>query len=224
MEIGSEPSVGGLCLSLALASRRDAQRSRRERAAPATGCFPRSATAATTSQHYDLTINYDPAANTMVSTADITLRATQDLSEFSLDLRGFTVTAVTIDGVAGDVHRAAGDKLIVTPAAGIANGRVVPHRRPLQRHAGGRSRTRTSSFEGWAADHRRRLRGQRADGRDGLVPEQQPPVRQGDLRLPHHRPDTHTALGNGELVVQGRQRRRHDDVELAHGLPDGDAT
>ena len=39
---------------------------------------------------------------------------------------------------------------------------------------------------GLAADDRRRVRRQRADGRDGLVPEQQPPARQGDLRLPHH--------------------------------------
>ncbi len=30
-------------------------------------------------QHYDLTINYNPAANTMVSQADITLLATQGL-------------------------------------------------------------------------------------------------------------------------------------------------
>src|SRR5687767_4283519 len=74
-------------------------------------------------QHYDLTINYNPVSNTMVSRADITIRATQGLSEFSLDLRGFGDATVSIDGVAAGVVRA-GDKLIVTPTVGIASNRV----------------------------------------------------------------------------------------------------
>ena len=56
-----------------------------------------------------------------------------------------------------------------------------------------------------------------------LVPEQQPPARQGDLRLPHHRPERRTPRSaTASCVVQGRQRRRHDDLELARRLPDGD--
>jgi aminopeptidase N len=47
------------------------------------------------------------------------------LSEFSLDLRGLNVTAVTIDGVAATFTRdVPNDKLIVTPAVGIDNGRT----------------------------------------------------------------------------------------------------
>jgi aminopeptidase N len=72
-------------------------------------------------QHYDLTIDYDPVANSMSSTTAITALATQNLSEFSLDLRGLTVTAVTVDGAAAAVAREA-DKLIVTPASGINSG------------------------------------------------------------------------------------------------------
>src|SRR5690349_9160244 len=49
-------------------------------------------------QHYDLEIAYDPATKLMDSTATITSTATQDLSQFSLDLRGLTVTAVTVKG------------------------------------------------------------------------------------------------------------------------------
>jgi aminopeptidase N len=53
------------------------------------------------------------------------LKATQGLSEFSLDFRGLNVTAVTIDGVAATFTRdGPNDKLIVTPAAGIDNGRT----------------------------------------------------------------------------------------------------
>jgi peptidase M1-like protein len=72
-------------------------------------------------QHYGLNINYDPVANSMTSTATITARATQDLSEFSLDFRGLTITSLTVDGAAAAVAREA-DKLIVTPAAGLPNG------------------------------------------------------------------------------------------------------
>ena len=76
-------------------------------------------------QHYDLTIDYDPATNTMVSSADLTLKATQGLSEFSLDFRGLNITSITIDGVAATFTRdVPTDKLIITPAAGIDNGRV----------------------------------------------------------------------------------------------------
>src|SRR4051794_19860294 len=83
-------------------------------------------------QNYDLTLKYDPATNTMLggTQADITLKATQNLSEFSLDFRGLTVTGVTIDGAAATFTRVDGDpapnspdryrnKLVVTPAAGI---------------------------------------------------------------------------------------------------------
>ena len=155
-------------------------------------------------QHYDLTLNYDPAANTFMAgtKADITLRATQNLSEFSLDFRGLNVTGGHDRRRRRDLHARDGD-----PRAPIATEQA-------DRHAGGRhpQQPRRStwssptaacrsncedpdeSFEGWIRTTRRRLRGQRADGRDDLVPEQQPPGRQGDLRLPHHRPgDAHRA-------------------------------
>jgi len=76
-------------------------------------------------QHYDLTIGYAAATNTIDAEADLTLRATQGLSEFSLDFRGLNITSVEIDGVAATWSRdVPNDKLIVTPAAGIDTGRV----------------------------------------------------------------------------------------------------
>ena len=58
--------------------------------------------------NYDLTLNYDPASNTFKAgtKVDITMRATQNLSQFALDFRGLNVTAVTIDGVAATSTRA----------------------------------------------------------------------------------------------------------------------
>jgi aminopeptidase N len=79
-------------------------------------------------QHYDVSINYDPATHFMTSSATITARATQGLSEFSLDFLAddFTISAVTVNGAAAtwtkDVEAASFKyKLVVTPAAGIAN-------------------------------------------------------------------------------------------------------
>jgi aminopeptidase N len=79
-------------------------------------------------QHYDITIDYDPIAHSMVSSTDITARATQGLSEFSLDFVSYyNVSSVKVNGV--DATWTRDDdlpnykmKLVVTPAAGIPNG------------------------------------------------------------------------------------------------------
>jgi hypothetical protein len=79
-------------------------------------------------QHYDVTIDYDPIAHFMTSSTDITARATQGLSEFSLDFVSYyTVSSVKVNGV--DATWTRDDdlpnykaKLVVTPATGIPNG------------------------------------------------------------------------------------------------------
>jgi hypothetical protein len=53
----------------------------------------------------------------------VTILATQNLSEFSFDLRSLPGATVTIDGMAAGVVQSA-DKLIITPAAGIEEIRV----------------------------------------------------------------------------------------------------
>ena len=49
-------------------------------------------------RHYDLSVSYDPATDVLVGRAVILARATQDLSQFNLDLQGLTVRSVTVDG------------------------------------------------------------------------------------------------------------------------------
>ena len=71
-------------------------------------------------QHYDLTIDYDPAANSMTSSRR-SREATQDLSEFSLDFRGLTVTS-SPSTAPRPRSRATADKLVITPATAIDNG------------------------------------------------------------------------------------------------------
>jgi aminopeptidase N len=72
-------------------------------------------------QHYDLKIDWTQATNQMRSTAVITARATQDLSRFDLDLVGFSIPRLLVNGAPATFTRD-GQELVITPAAGIPNG------------------------------------------------------------------------------------------------------
>src|SRR5215211_651360 len=54
---------------------------------------------------YVLDLAYDPATRRLEGTATLRVTATQDLSRFDLDLRGFVVGAVTVDGAPARVLR-----------------------------------------------------------------------------------------------------------------------
>jgi aminopeptidase N len=72
-------------------------------------------------QHYDLAIRYAPARDLLRGTATIEALATQDLSCFSLDLKGLKVRSVEVDGVAAERSRTAQD-LKITPAQPLSDG------------------------------------------------------------------------------------------------------
>jgi len=71
--------------------------------------------------HYGLTLSYDPPSNQLAGTAVITATATQNLSRFDLDLRGFTVSSVLVDGRAAAFARS-GQELVITPKTGLVAG------------------------------------------------------------------------------------------------------
>lgn len=75
--------------------------------------------------HYDLDLSYDPARDHLDATTRIKARATQNLSRFDLDLRGFEVERVTVNGAAARYTRD-GQELVVTPPRGLR--RHVPFR------------------------------------------------------------------------------------------------
>jgi aminopeptidase N len=190
-------TVGGLLISLALCSSASAQftpgaRTLGDRLLPAIGNGGYDV------QHYDLTIAYDPAANSMVASADLTIRATQGLSDFSLDLRGFTVAGVTIDGVAATVARDT-DKLIVTPAAGIANNRVF---HAIVAYSGTPAAVQDpdGSFEGWVRITNGGFVVNEPMGAMGWFPNNNHPADKATYDFHLTVPNTQTALGNGELV------------------------
>src|SRR5215204_6382422 len=132
-------AIGGVFLSLALSVPASAQQYTPGGRSLGDWMLPNLGNTGYDAVNYDLTIAYDPVTNVMNSSADITQRATQNLSEFSLDFRdrvpataanptpsaSLPVTSVTIDGVAATFTQdTAKDKLIITPAAGINNGRT----------------------------------------------------------------------------------------------------
>jgi aminopeptidase N len=71
--------------------------------------------------HYALTLDYVRAGNTLSGTAVITAKATQDLNRFDLDLRGFTVSQLTVDGAPATFRRD-GQELVITPAKPLGAG------------------------------------------------------------------------------------------------------
>lgn len=70
---------------------------------------------------YEIVGAWDPATDRLEATAEITARATQDLTRFNLDLRELTVTKVEVnDREAAFVRE--GQELIITPARAVHRG------------------------------------------------------------------------------------------------------
>ncbi|MEV4759969.1 M1 family metallopeptidase [Micromonospora sp. NPDC049559] len=71
--------------------------------------------------HYDLDIRYEPATRAFTGAATISARATARLSRFNLDLRGFTVRSVRVDGRPARFDRD-GQELRISPRSGLSRG------------------------------------------------------------------------------------------------------
>ncbi|MFJ9829023.1 M1 family metallopeptidase [Streptomyces sp. NPDC101160] len=84
--------------------------------------FPKLGNGGYDVSHYALTLSYDPASGRLDGRAEITARATQDLSAFNLDLDGLTVRGATVDGAPAAVNRA-GNELTLRPRDDIDAGK-----------------------------------------------------------------------------------------------------
>src|SRR5215217_8373321 len=78
--------------------------------------FPNAGNGGYEVSNYNLTLDYQPSGNQLRGTAVITATATQNLSRFNLDLRGFTITRLLVNGRAASFTRD-GQELVITPAA-----------------------------------------------------------------------------------------------------------
>jgi aminopeptidase N len=83
--------------------------------------FPKMGNVGYDVTHYGLTLSYDPKARHLVGTAEITARATQDLTAFNLDLKGLDVNGVTVEGKVARWNRA-GQELTVRPHDDLDKG------------------------------------------------------------------------------------------------------
>ncbi|MFE1885482.1 M1 family metallopeptidase [Streptomyces diastatochromogenes] len=76
--------------------------------------FPLSGNGGYHVKHYDLTLRYDTTSRHLDGKAILTVRATQKLTRFDLDLKGLKVTGVKVDDTAAAFRRD-GQELVVTP-------------------------------------------------------------------------------------------------------------
>jgi aminopeptidase N len=73
--------------------------------------------------HYAIGLSYEPATHRLVGSTTISATATQDLSRFDLDLRGFEISRLTVNGRQAPFTRD-GQELVITPKAGLPAGRT----------------------------------------------------------------------------------------------------
>lgn len=83
--------------------------------------FPQQGNGGYDVRTYGLDLRYEPATRRLDGTAAIVATATQALSRFDLDLRGFTVRKVTVNGRPAAFTRS-GQELRITPARALRRG------------------------------------------------------------------------------------------------------
>jgi aminopeptidase N len=84
--------------------------------------FPNAGNGGYDVSNYNLALSYEPSSNTLGGTAVITATATQNLSRFDLDLRGFTISRLLVNGAAASFTRDGQQELVITPPAGLVAG------------------------------------------------------------------------------------------------------
>src|SRR3954471_21932421 len=65
-------------------------------------------------QHYGLTLAYVPPSNQLTATPEIAAMATENLWQFDLDFRGFTITRLDVNGAPAQFTRD-GQELVIAP-------------------------------------------------------------------------------------------------------------
>ncbi|MGZ6644305.1 MAG: M1 family metallopeptidase [Solirubrobacteraceae bacterium] len=156
--------------------------------------------------HYGLTLDYDRASGQLGATAVISARATQSLTRFDLDLRGFDISLLFVDGRPAS-YRRAGQELIVTPREGLRKGRDFT---VIVRYAGVPEviTDPDESIEGWVPTADGAFVVGEPQGAPGWFPSNDNPQDKATFDEAITVPDGITALGNGVLVSRSSHRGR----------------
>ena len=83
--------------------------------------FPQDGNGGYDVDSYALDLRFDPDTDALGGTATVVATATQSLSAFNLDLFGFEVSSVTVDGAEAEIARDGGE-LTVTPPEDVPDG------------------------------------------------------------------------------------------------------
>lgn len=150
---------------------------------------------------YDLAFAVDDTSGPITATATITATASQALSSFHLDFRGYEITAATVDGAAAATERD-GDELIVTPATAIASGATFT---TAVSYSGEPPLVKDASAPGdigWLDAESGRFAAAEPNGAKGIFPCNDHPSDKALFTFSITAPATMTAAANGVLVGQ----------------------
>jgi aminopeptidase N len=156
--------------------------------------------------HYGLTLSYDPGTKRLTGTAEITARATQNLSAFNLDLKGLDVTGVTVEGETARWNRA-GQELTVRPHADLDRGETF---RATVRYSGTPESITDpdTSKEGWLRTADGALALGEPTGSMAWFPGNHHPSDKASYDLTITVPEGLQAVSNGELTNETTTKGR----------------
>jgi aminopeptidase N len=145
--------------------------------------------------HYDLDLSWDPATGELSGKAVIEAHALQTLKQFNLDLRGFTVSRVTVDGDRAAVARD-GQELTITPAESVEGGDDM---RIVVRYSGVPETVidPDGALDGWIPTHDGAIALSEPQGSPSWFPANDYPTDKATFSLSMTVPSSLTVLGNG---------------------------
>ncbi|MFJ6697108.1 M1 family metallopeptidase [Streptomyces sp. NPDC091272] len=166
--------------------------------------FPRAGNGGYDVSHYALDLDYDPAAHHLKGTAEITARATQDLSAFNLDLAKLRVESATVEGAAAAVNQA-GTELTLRPERDLRKGETF---KAVVRYSGAPPRitSANSDKEGWlrSDDRKVSLALGEPTGSMAWFPGNNHPSDKATYDIKVTVPEGQKAISNGELRTPPR--------------------
>jgi aminopeptidase N len=160
--------------------------------------FPSAGSMAYDVVNYSLQIRYDPAGSSFAGVATISATANQALSSLDLDLRGFTVRSVSVNGNPAGFRRT-DRKLSVSPVTGLAAGAKFTIE---VRYDGttGRPVDSTGVLYGWISTSDGAFVANEPDGASTWFPVNDRPTDKATYDMQVTVPAGKTAVSNGDLI------------------------
>jgi aminopeptidase N len=155
-------------------------------------------------KHYSLVLDYDRATNRLAGRTIILAKAKQSLSRFNLDLRGYDISDLEVNGRDARFERV-GQELTVIPRHGLARGRHFVVR---VKYAGNPQPVvdPDDSLEGWVPTADGAFVVNEPQGSPGWYPANDNPRDKATFDFAIRVPEGITAIANGRLLSR---RTRH---------------